>query len=385
MDSGRRKHLALATLGLGALGLSAYAWWTATAPTQVATVAPERREIVSTIAIVGRVRAPSRAGLGVSISGTVAEVRVDVGDSVSREELLVVLDDTETRAAVAEAEAALAAQISSSAGEIEQARRDSAQSARDADRMRSVFREGAVTRQRLEQEEQRAADAATRLRVLLATVGEEPASVARYRAARDAAAARLSLTQIRAPGPGVILRRAVEPGDAVSPGRALVDIAFAGPTELIVYPAEENLGQLVLGGRATVSADAYPDSIFDATIVRVAPAVDPSQGTVEVRLAVDRPPAFLRPDMTISVNLETGRRTDAWVVPVEAVRGLGTSAPWIAVVEDGRVARHEVEVGLVADGLVELRSGLPPEARVVTAPDDIAPGERARDPAVSRR
>jgi HlyD family secretion protein len=380
MTSGLRKHPVLAALGVATVLAAAFALRVATAPTNVTTVTPERQAIVRTIAIVGRVRPPSRAGLGASIAGTVAQVNVDVGDSVARGDVLVVLDDTEARAALAEAEAALASQISASAGEIEQAARDSAQAARDADRLRAVFREGAVTRQRLELEEQRAADAATRLRTLRTTAGAEPASVARARAARDAAAARLSLTRIRAPEQGIILERAVEPGDAVSPGRALLDLAFAGPTELVVFPAEENLGELELGGHATVSADAYPDSVFGATITRIAPAVDPSQGTVEVRLAVDSAPAYLRPDMTISVNLETGHRSDAMVVPTEAVRGLGTSTPWVAVVEGGRIVRRDVEVGLVAEGFVELRRGASPEERIVTAPSDIAPGARARDP-----
>ena len=68
------------------------------------------------------------------------------------------------------------------------------------------------------------------------------------------------------------------------------------------------------------SADAFPDSTFAAHVSRVAPVVDPAQGTVEVRFAVPQPPTYLRVDMTISVNVETERRTAALVVPSERDR-----------------------------------------------------------------
>lgn len=371
------RHPAWAVVALLAVLLAGGVARSALAPVEVTTVSLAEREIVSTIAVVGRVRAPSRAGLGASIAGTVADVSVDVGDAVQRNQVLLVLDDREQRALLLEAEAALAGQIASSAEAIAQAERDSAQSARDADRMQAVFLEGAVTRQRLEQEVQRAADAASRLRSLRAMMSAgagEPAPVTRARAARDAAEARLALTRVRAPAAGTILARMVEPGDAVSPGRALLDMAFDGPAELIVFPSEESLPLLRVGGPATASADAFPDSVFEATVVRVAPSVDAGQGTVEVRLAVPRAPSFLRPDMTVSVNVEAGRNLSAAVVPEVAVRGLGTPTPWVVVVREGRAARTDVDVGLRAGDFVEILGGVGAGDRVVTSPADVEVG-----------
>ena len=175
-----------------------------TAPTEVRTVTLERRDIVETLAVVGRVRAPSRAGLGASIAGTVTNVEVREGDRVSRGEVLVALDDREAAAAVRQAEAALAETRASTDHAIAEAEREAIQSARDLERIRAVVEEGAFNSQRLEQAEQRAADAASRLESLRATMGSdgEAASIARARASLETARARLDLTRITAPADG---------------------------------------------------------------------------------------------------------------------------------------------------------------------------------------
>jgi HlyD family secretion protein len=312
--------------------------------------------------VVGRVRAFSRAGLGASISGTVASVNVQEGDRVGRGDLLLSLDDREAAAQVRQAEAALSEVTSAAARELEEAERDALQSERELARLRAVFEEGGLTRQRVEQAEQRAADAASRLVDARAGAGEngqgEAAVVARARAALDAARARLTLFRVTAPAEGVILSRDVEPGDAVSSGQVVLGISFDGPSELVVFPSEENLSRLSVGAPASASADAYPTESFAARVSFIAPAVDPSQGTIEVRLIIGDPPSYLLPDMTVSVNIETGRREGAVVVLEDAVQGLGTSQPWVGIVQDGRLVRRDVQVGLRASEYMEIASGV---------------------------
>ncbi len=346
-------------------------------PDAVHTVSLVNRDIVRTLVLVGRVRPPSRAGLGASVAGTVRAVSVREGDRVRRGQLLAALDDREARAAVAQAEAGVAEAAASTRSAVEVAENEVVQAERDLERARAMLQEGARTQQQVEQAEQRASDARSRLEAARAAEGDgPPAAVARARAELAAARARLALTRVEAPADGVILTRSVEPGDAVQPGRILLEMAFDGPWELVVFPAEENLGQIHVGADATASADAYPDRTFAAVVSLVAPAVDPAQGTVEVRLAVPDAPDYLRPSMTVSVNIEAGRRDGAPVLPEEAVRGLGTPNPWVAVVEDGRLVRRPVELGLRAERWVEIRSGLAPGDAVV--PPDGSPDLGAR-------
>jgi len=354
------------------------------APMEVTTVGAEERDIVRTLAVVGRVRAPARAGLGASVAGTVTAVRVREGDRVTAGDLLVSLDDREARAAVRQAEAALAETVASTRDALAQAERESELADRDLERLRAVFDEGGLTRQRVEQAEQRAHDARSRLESLRArmdhdTDGGEFASVARARASLESARARLALTRITAPSDGVVLTRSVEPGDAAQPGRVMLEMAFDGPVELVVFPSEENLGQLRLGAPVTASADAFPDRVFTGTVTLISPTVDPSQGTVEVRVAVPEPPEYLLPEMTVSVNVEAGRRAGARVLPEGAVQGLGAGDTWVAVIVDGRLERREVEVGLQAGDRVEVVSGISADEQVVLVDDPGAfLGKRAR-------
>ena len=367
------------TLGLGAVLLGGLLALRAALPATVDAVVPTRRDVVRTLVLVGRVRPPARVGVGVTLTGTVREVPVREGDRVGPGDLLVALDDREARAAVAEAGAALAEVEARSRATVEQAETEAAQAARDLDRIRTVFAQGALTRQRVEQAEQRAADARSRLEAARIQAGPGAGGeVARARAALEAARARHALTRVLAPGDGVVLARDVEPGDAVQPGRSLLEVALDGPTELVVFPSEENLGQLHPGAPARASADAWPRRTFAARVSSIAPSVDPAQGTVEVRLAVDDPPDDLLPDMTVSVNIEVGRREHALVLPEEAVRGLGTDAPWVAVVRDGVLVRQPVEVGLRGERWVEILSGIGPSQAVVPPDGGPDPGRRVR-------
>ena len=92
-------------------------------------------------------------------------------------------------------------------------------------------------------------------------------------------------------------------------------------------PLDARTGHITFGASTLASADAFPDSTFAARVSWLAPVVDPSQGTVEVRLAIPNPPKFLRTDMTMSVNVEVERRRQALVVPSELVGDIGTDAP----------------------------------------------------------
>jgi len=384
-SSGRERSslgvLRWATIGFLVAAVALVAYKLLSAPS-VQTVTTSRRDIVETLAIVGRVRPPSRAGLGAAIAGIVSEVRVREGDRVGAGDVVVQLDDRESRAAVLEGEAALSGVVASTNQAVEQAEREAEQTHRDLERIRAVRQAGGLTQQQLEQAEQRAADAKSRLESLRAGVGGaedgEAAAVVRARAALQAARARLALTRIEAPSHGTILTRAVEPGDAVSPGKVLIEMAVDGPVELAVFPGEENLGELQVGAPAVASTDAYPERTFPASVSLIAPGVDPAQGTIEVRLTVPDPPDYLRPEMTVSVNVQTGMRSGAIVLPDKAVQGLGTTRPWLAVVREGRLIRQDVETGLRAEGFIEILSGISPQEPVATGAVEGDLGKRVR-------
>ena len=349
-------------------------------PGVATTTKLETRDVQSTLVVVGYVRAPSIAQLGAAVPGVVSSVLAREGERVRSGAVLVQLDDREARASVAEAEARLVEVTSAVKGDIERAEAEFEQAERDLERIGSVVAQGGLTRQRLEQAEQRVVDARSRLEVTRSIIAPSGASaaVAGAQAALEAARARLDLSRVVAPADGMVLRRRVEPGDAVQAGRVLMELAAEGPTEVVAFPSEQNLAHLRVGAPARVSADAFPGDTFSARLERIAPSVDPAQGTIEVRLAVEDPPTFLRPDMTLSLNIELERRSGVTVLPVAAVRGIQTAEPWVGVVRNGRIERRTVVTGLQGDDFVEVQAGLDLGEHVVVGREDLAPGARVR-------
>lgn len=388
--------------GLAILAGLLAVWWVVgkLRPPVVETVAVVRRPLVQSVVATGRVRSLSRARLGPAVGGTVARVLVREGDQVLAGQLLLELDGNEARAQLAQAHANLAQAEAGLSGVSDVRERVAASSlksaqvayekaAADFQRTRRLADAGAVATEQLELARQTLEAATSQRDIAAAQQGTvqsggadrrgADAVVAQARAAVMVAEARLANTRIVSPGPGRVLTRDAEPGDAVSGGRILLTLAFEGRTQLVAVPDEKDVARLAVGQSAVASADAFPARTFAARVSYVAPGIDPDQGTIEVRLDVDSAPPYLRPDMTVSVQIETARRADAVVVPIAVVHDPDSAAPWAAVIRDGRIAKQAVTLGVRSENAVEILSGLSVgEAVVVTGKGEPSVGSRAR-------
>ena len=167
------------------------------------------------------------------------------------------------------------------------------------------------------------------------------------------------------------------------PGRVLLALAAQGEMRIDAGIDEKHLGLLAPGMPARALADAFPGQPFDARLTYIAPAVDPQRGTVEVRLAVPRAPDFLRPDMTVSVELLGGEKQDALVLPAGAVRDVDRAAPWVLALRDGRAVRTPVTLGLRGVGAVEIVAGLKEGDEAIPQTEKAVDGDRVRRSAAS--
>ena len=112
------------------------------------------------------------------------------------------------------------------------------------------------------------------------------AAMEQARANVGAAEARLAQCFIRAPADGVLIGRAVEPGNVVAPGRELLALAPDGETQIVVQLDERHLARLSTGQKGMASADAFPGTKFGAELFYINPGIDALRGTVEVKLRV---------------------------------------------------------------------------------------------------
>ena len=372
--------------------------WRALRPQPVALVTATETALVQTLVFSGRVAAPIRVELGATVTGRVVEVGVREGDAVSRGDALASLESVELlaqldqmRAALRLAEARLAGQRELAApttdAALEQARATLDTAQREARRSRELFERGYVSQARVDETDRALRVAQAQLKAARAgaqaNVGQGTESrqarlrVDEARAAVGLARARLAQTRLLAPADGRIVSRHVDPGQIVQPGRALFVFAQAGPTQLVGQADEKFLAQLAVGQPVRVLADAFPQQPFDARIGRIAPGIDAQRGTVEVKLDVPVPPDFLREDMTLSMQVTTGRRERALLLPAPAVVGPGIDAKVRRLV-DGRVLEQSVRTGLRTLERVEIVEGLSAGDAVLADPLAVAPGARVR-------
>jgi HlyD family secretion protein len=349
-------------------GLAMWAGWaglqTLRGP-QIAGYQVVARPLVQTVVATGRVVSVSRAQVGSPVTGVVVERRVREGDAVQPGDVLAVLRADDLQAAVREAEAAVAQLQQSIRPQAQAALREAEarlqQASREATRRRDLYQRQLIARETLEQAVQaetaaRAAAEQAMLAVRSLSAGNPNEASAHARA--EAARAQLAKTIIRAEVVGTVLTRNAEPGDLVQPGRVLFEIARAGATELLVPLDEKNLEVLAIGQAAQCVADAYPTRPFPATVGFIAPSVDPQRGTVDIRLTVSPVPGFLRQDMTVSVNVETGRRERAVVVPNDALGAVDGNHAQLWLVADGRAIRRGITLGLRGLTQAEVTDGL---------------------------
>lgn len=384
----RSRTLKRAAFLLAVAALAAYFGRNALLGTPVETVEVGRADLVQTVVASGRVMSPRRVRVGAVITGRVVAIPVTEGQAVKKGAELVLLEDKDVRAALAQAQAGVA----QAAAKVRQLREVGLPAAQQAllqaeatltqvrgqfDRTKRLQAQGFVGQSQLDDAQRNldvAESQARAARVQVETNSTRGSDFAmamtaleQARAAERVAQAKLPDMVVRAPVDGVLISRNVEVGDIVQPGKELFLLAPAGETQVIVQIDERNLSQLSLGQKALGSADAFPGRRFPAELIYINPGIDALRGSVEVRLRVPTPPDYLRQDMTVSVDIEVARRAQAVVAPTEAVRDATTAQPWVLAVRNGRAERVPVKVGLRGDGRLEVLEGATPGDALIPA------------------
>jgi len=346
---------------------------------KVAVQVVAMEDVVQTIVASGHVEAPRRVDIGSQITGTVASIPVAEGQSVKAQQILVKLEDSEAKALVAQAKAAVAQaearlrQISelglpTAEQALNQAQFNRANVAKQWARTKELQNKGFLGQAALDDAQKNLdiADSQTRTARLQVDTNRKTGSdylvattaLAQAEASLNMTLAKLNYTTIEAPVAGILIARNVERGDVVQPGKALMVLSPGGDTQLVVKIDERNLAGLRLGEQALAAADAFPNQRFSAEIAYINPAVDVLRGSVEVKLNVPAPPAYLRQDMTVSVDIEVARRARVLVLATDAIHDSASAAPWAMKIVDGHAKRIPIKIGVRGGDKVEILDGL---------------------------
>jgi len=381
------------------IAAAALAWSSLRSP-QVAAMEMHYAPLVRSLQFSARVATLSRVDVGSTITGRVVKVLVRDGAAVRQGDVLVQLESDELRAALTQAQAS-AGQTQARLAGLRSTGRTSARAAvmqadatlraAQAELARSLqlVAKGFISASRLD-EVQRTVDVARAQQTSAQAqslanadagtdVVQAQAQLDQARAAITTAQARLAQTQVIAPANARVLTRQVEPGQIVQPGKALMSLALAGPTQLNAQVDERFLEQLRTGQNASVVADAFADQRFTARVLSIAPAVDAQRGAIEVKFSLDKePPAFLREDMTLSVEVVTAKRERVLALPLGALRSqAGSTSATVLIVQEGRAQVRPVGLGLRTLDAAEVLEGLA-QGDIVLLGGEPKPGKHVR-------
>jgi RND family efflux transporter MFP subunit len=289
------------------------------------------------VAVPGTVRARQLAALSARIPASVAELPVQVGQWVEAGSVVVRLDDTALRAALAAAEAGLKAVQA------------------DLDRTESLLEKGAATPRELDEMTARTA-----------------AAESQVAAARDS----LSYAVLLAPFAGRVATRPVNLGDVVNPGMTLVEIEGRGGLEVRASVAPQTATLLRPGTKVKALCDGQTEPL-EATIIAVAPAGDATTHRVEVKASVPAA-SGLRAGLFARLLVPAPAGDARIRVPSSSVFARG-GLNGLFVAEDGKARLRWVALGARAGDNVEIRAGLEPGERCILDPTGLVEGAPIRE------
>ena len=313
----------------------------------------------------------------------VKEVYVHAGQQVRQGQLLVALDDSNARAKLAAATAALRAaeagfQSVESGGthqeqlalasNLAKAQIDCDQAARDLDVVQKLAAKGAAAPSEVAQAQTRLDLAKASLHSLEeqktkpfapVDLSRARSSVTEAQAAYDAAAQVIAQSNVRAPFAGTVYSLPVTRYSYIEPGAEILEMADLSKLQVRAYFDEPEIGDLQLNNPVSIVWDAKPDMKFHGRITRL-PSNIITYGTRnvgEVLVSVEDSNGVLLPNTNVVVTVTTHEVHNALTVPREALHVEG-GRDYVYVVSRGSLHRTPVEVGALNLTVVQIVKGL---------------------------
>jgi RND family efflux transporter MFP subunit len=404
-------------LGLAALG---YRFLFASAPeVEVVRASAEGGNIAGSVVLTatGYIIPHHKIEANSKVTGRVAWIGVEKGDQVKEGQVLVRLEDQEFRAQYEQARGAAESaraqleqlQHGSRPEEIQQAEHNLSEAKATAandkinlERMRTLFAQGVVSKQSLDDADARYQASQQRAHSLeqsytLSKIGPRAEEIARAKGAlmqaegqASYAKAQLDATVIHAPISGTILERSVEKGELLtgqfaSAARPVFSIADLRDIQADLDIAQDDFAKLTAHQKAIVTVDAFPDLKWDGVIAEVSPEANRQKATVEVKVQILNPDEHLRPEMNTTVRFlaeenktATTQQAVGAFVPSGAIRDSGDGKKYVLLAFDGKAMKREVKV-LSQRSTGALVSGLNGgESVITTAPESLKDGDKIK-------
>lgn len=316
----------------------------------VSTALPSRKTLHAIVTVAGAWVAREEVAISSPLDGLrVTEVLVESGESVTQGQVLVRLERETLDSQVLQADQA-----------VKRARVEAAQATEQYERTRLLQPTGAVSRQ----------DYSTHRAAMLGA----QAALRQAQAAWDEQRLRQAHSEIRSPAAGIISQRSVQVGSMVGTQSTLFRLINDSRLEFQVQIPQQILPELSIGMPAQIKT-RNREGMLEGRIRLIGIDVDATTGYGHARIAPEpRQQVITRPGSVGDARIVFAQREEVLALDIRALRydsGKGLVRdriePYVFVVDDGRVRRTPVHVGLREEGWVEIREGVDASSEVVVA------------------
>jgi len=283
------------------------------------------------------------------ISGRIKELLVDIGDRLTRGQLVAVLEDEEYQQQVIQAGADLG---------VAQANLDEARSAKEMaqkefDRAKALHAKGILSDAEIEAAQSAFSTRDARYKVTVA-------QIANQQAALETAKVRLSYTRIRAAwetGGDVryVGERFVNPGAMLSSNTAILSVIELHPITAVIHVTEKDYFRLKTEQPVVITSSAFAGREFQGRVSRVAPLLKETSREARVEIGVDNADGTLKPGMFVNARIEFANKTGATIVPTSALVNRGAlQGLFLADLEAKKAVFQPATVGIVEGDRAEI-------------------------------
>lgn len=363
-----------------------------------ATVVVTRRPFAATVTALGAVkpRIGAEVRVGSRISGRVRRLRANVGDRVTKGQVIAELETDDLDALVAQrrAEQRLAAarlsaidvhapaEAAKAQADVERFAATAKLAKDDLERQQALLRRSLTSNAEAEAAGERHTGAQAQLESARQTLQlvrsgtaeqrkQFTADVERASAALRSALVDRSFAIISAPISGIVASVATQEGETVAAGLSaptFLTIVDLGRLQVNAFVDEVDIGKVRMGQRATFTVDAFPGRDFEGRVAAIYPSATIQDNVVKYVVAIDIAPGHegLRPEMTTSVRIRIEERT-VLAIPARAVRREdGASVAYVVI--EGRAQPRSIRVGWRDGPWAEVVQGLIEGDRVLLDP-----------------
>jgi len=344
---------------------------------QTVTVVPvQTGQVSERLTVSGTIQPADLLAVTPQISGLqIREVLVREGDRVAAGQPLIILDDTELRTQIQQAQAQIEvaeAQLQQQQATLSQTQARLTEAESNRQRYQSLADQGAVSREELDSRATQAITAREDVGVARANVASAEANIRSQRSALESLQTQLDRTTVIAPLAGIVAERPASVGNVSSTSNAVVSLIQDNQLELLAEVPQAQLSQVQVGAPVRVTSSTDSAVQVEGAVQEIQPLVDPETRTAKVliRLPVsDR----LRSGMFLTAEIQSGQRSGL-TIPAKALlpQTDGSVRVYVLGPDQTAIART-VEIGARVPGAddesdrVEILQGLETGEQVIVA------------------